>query len=165
MNGFLTGKKYFSNFSSPIGNLIIAANDEYVLSVKFSDNICEQNENDLCKTTKEQLEEYFSGKRKSFELPLKFNGTDFQNYVWLSLQKIQFGSLISYEKFSEMIGSKKKIRAVANANSKNPFVIIIPCHRVIGKNGKLVGYSAGLDKKRWLIDFELSITKDSLTLF
>ncbi len=165
MSNFLTEKKYFSNFTSPIGNLVIETNDNNILSVKFTDNLCDENQNELCKSTAKQLEEYFSGKREVFELPLKLNGTEFQNLVWSNLLKIPFGSLKSYEEFSEMIGDKKKIRAVANANSKNPFPIIIPCHRVIGKNGKLVGYSAGLDKKRWLIDFELSISEKPLALF
>lgn len=165
MKNILKEKKYFSNFSTPIGNILIETNDENVLSVKFTDNTCFENINDLCILSTKQIQEYFSGKRKVFDLPLKLNGTEFQNYIWSNLMKIPFGTLTSYEEFSEMIGDKKKIRAVANANSKNPFAIIVPCHRVIGKNGKLVGYYAGLEKKSWLINFELSLSKNPLSLF
>lgn len=165
MSEIFSEEKYFSNFLSPIGNLIIETTDEFILSVKFSNDVIPENKNDLTEKVFSQLKEYFSGKRKSFELPLKLNGTDFQNKVWQKLQEIPYGSLISYEKFACIIGDKKKIRAVANANSKNSFAIIIPCHRVIGKNGNLVGYAGGLDKKRWLIDFELTNTNNSFKLF
>ncbi|MCX7875335.1 MAG: methylated-DNA--[protein]-cysteine S-methyltransferase [Melioribacteraceae bacterium] len=159
-------KIYFSNYLSPIGNIIIKTNSNFVISIKFSDKIIFETKNELSELTCSQLNEYFKGVRKKFDLPLLFNGTQFQNNVWKNLIEIPYGEFMSYEKFSEIIGDKKKIRAVANANSKNPFAIVVPCHRIIGKNGKLVGYAGGLDRKKWLIEFELSNSNyQSQTLF
>ena len=104
-----------------------------------------------------QLSEYFSGKRKTFNLPLLLKGTDFQKQVWQALLKIPFGETRSYKQIAETIGNPKAVRAVGMANNKNPFLIIVPCHRVIGANGKLVGYAVGLDKKEYLLRLEGSL--------
>lgn len=104
-----------------------------------------------------QLSEYFSGNRKTFNLPLLLKGTDFQKQVWQALLKIPFGETRSYKQIAEAIGNPKAVRAVGMANNKNPLLIVIPCHRVIGANGKLVGYAVGLDKKEYLLRLEGSL--------
>ena len=105
-------------------------------------------------TLKAQINEYFSGERKEFDLPLHLVGTPFQINVWEGLQKIPYGETRSYEQQSIFLGNEKAIRAVAGANGENGIAIIIPCHRVIGKNGNLTGYGGGLQKKKWLLDHE-----------
>ena len=104
-----------------------------------------------------QLSEYFSGNRKTFNLPLLLKGTDFQKQVWQALLKIPFGETRSYKQIAEAIGNPKAVRAVGMANNKNPLLIVVPCHRVIGGNGKLVGYAVGLDKKEYLLRLEGSL--------
>lgn len=159
-------KFYSSIYHSPIGDLIIKSTDVYLLSVTFDEKFENVNKNEIIISCEKQLDEYFNGERKEFTLPIFLNGTKFQNLVWQKLTEIKYGQTISYTNFAIMIGNKNKIRAVANANSKNPFVIILPCHRVIGKNGSLVGYSGGLHRKKWLIEFEQSNSfKNKMTLF
>ena len=104
-----------------------------------------------------QLSEYFSGNRKTFNLPMLLKGTDFQKQVWQALLKIPFGETRSYKQIAEAIGNPKAVRAVGMANNKNPLLIVVPCHRVIGANGKLVGYAVGLDKKEYLLRLEGSL--------
>jgi len=101
-----------------------------------------------------QLNEYFEGVRKQFDLKLNPQGTDFQKKVWKALNEIPYGKTTSYLEFSKQIGDVKAIRAVANANGKNPLWIIVPCHRVIGSDGSLTGYAGGLHRKKWLLEHE-----------
>jgi methylated-DNA-[protein]-cysteine S-methyltransferase len=101
-----------------------------------------------------QLKEYFEGTRKVFDVPLDVDGTDFQKKVWNELQKIPYGKTISYKTLSEKLGDVKAIRAVGKANGQNPVAIIIPCHRVIGADGSLIGYASGLDIKQKLLHLE-----------
>lgn len=101
-----------------------------------------------------QLSEYFSGKRKRFELPLIYTGTDFQKKVWKALLEISFGETTTYLALSNKIGDPKAIRAVAGANGANKMAILVPCHRVIGSDGSLTGYAGGLWRKQWLLDHE-----------
>ena len=101
-----------------------------------------------------QIREYFSGERKLFNVPLDLEGTDFQKKVWEELQKIPFGKTISYKTLSENLGDVKAIRAVGKANGQNPVAIIVPCHRVIGADGSLIGYACGLDIKEKLLQLE-----------
>lgn len=101
-----------------------------------------------------QLREYFEGSRSTFDLKLNLQGTDFQKKVWHQLQQIPYGKTLSYLELSKQLGAIKAIRAVANANAKNPIWIVVPCHRVIGTNGKLTGYAGGLNRKRWLLNHE-----------
>ncbi len=101
-----------------------------------------------------QLREYFSGERKAFTVPLDLEGTDFQKKVWQELQKIPFGKTITYKTLSEKLGDVKAIRAVGKANGQNPVAIIVPCHRVIGADGNLIGYAYGLDIKEKLLQLE-----------
>ncbi len=109
-----------------------------------------------------QLREYFEGKRKTFNLELNPQGTDFQKRVWDALLKIPYGKTVSYLNLSKTLGDVKAIRAVAAANGKNPLWIIIPCHRVIGSDRSLTGYASGLYRKQWLIDHESPVTQQSL---
>lgn len=109
-----------------------------------------------------QLNEYFEGTRKNFDLKLNPEGTDFQKTVWDALQTIPYGKTFSYLNLSKQIGDVKAIRAVANANGKNPIWIIIPCHRVIGSDGSLTGYAGGLHRKQWLIEHESPYKQQSL---
>jgi methylated-DNA-[protein]-cysteine S-methyltransferase len=110
-----------------------------------------------------QLDEYFVGKRKTFDIPIQQEGTDFQQRVWKELQNIRFGKTISYLQLAQRLGDVKSIRAAASANGRNKLNIIVPCHRVIGSNGSLTGYGGGLPRKKWLLDhesrFQYGVTK------
>lgn len=130
--------------------VIINKNDE---NNKNVDDFIEKDTKLLVKA-KNELEEYFEGKRKEFDLPLKQEGTEFQKKVWNALSKIPYGEKRTYKEIAKMIGNEKASRAVGMANNKNNIPIIIPCHRVIGSNGKLVGYALGLDMKQYLLDLE-----------
>ena len=103
---------------------------------------------------KQQLDEYFEGKRKEFTIPLFTPGSEFQQSVWKTLRTIPYGSTRSYKKQAELLQRPKAVRAVANANGMNRISIIIPCHRVIGEDGSLTGYGGGLWRKKWLLDLE-----------
>lgn len=152
-------------YISPFGKLSIQTSSVGITSVCFTNEQLDDdrpNEGpdpllDQCTT---ELDEYFSGSRKEFTVPLDAAGTDFQKQVWDELKKIPFGHATSYQKIASNLGDPNKIRAVGNANGKNPIAIIVPCHRVIGADGKLVGYAGGLDKKRQLLRFEGAIAKD-----
>ena len=111
-------------------------------------------ETDLINNTRKQLDEYFAGKRKKFDIPIKLDGTDFQIKVWKELLKIPYGETCSYLDIAKRIGNPKASRAVGMANNKNKIIIIVPCHRVIGSNKKLVGYACGLDVKEKLLELE-----------
>ena len=149
---------------SPLGFTKIIGDDEGITSVtvlnseeKITDIIPESLEDCVI-----QLNEYFEGLRKQFQLKLNPEGTSFQKKVWNELVKIPFGKTISYLELSKKIGDAKAIRAVANANSKNPLWIIIPCHRVIGSDGSLTGYAGGLYRKQWLLEHESPYKQQSL---
>lgn len=152
--------QYKQYYSSPIGLLLLEATDTAITAVNFvnsqDDN---ENINVITQQCQQQLSEYFSGERKEFNLPLQPKGTDFQKKVWAELQNIPFGKVSSYLEMAKRLGDEKVIRAAASANGKNPIAIIIPCHRVIGANGDLVGYAGGLDKKRLLLEHEGILSK------
>ena len=114
----------------------------------------QEKDTKLLLEAKKQLEEYFEGKRKVFDLPLKQEGTEFQKKVWEALEKIPYGETRTYKEVAKMVGNEKASRAIGLANNKNNIPIIVPCHRVIGSDGKLVGYALGLDMKRYLLDLE-----------
>lgn len=118
---------------------------------------CIEKDNKVLKEARQQLSDYFGYKRKSFDLPLLLVGTDFQKEVWQALTGIPFGETVSYLRLAERIGNKKAVRAVAAANGANAISIFIPCHRVIGKNGELVGYAGGLRAKAKLLSLERSL--------
>lgn len=109
-----------------------------------------------------QLQEYFAGTRQIFELQLNFQGTDFQKSVWRELLNIPYGKTISYLELSRRLGDVKAIRAAAAANGQNPFWIVVPCHRVIGRDGSLTGYAGGLWRKKWLLEHESPYKQQTL---
>ena len=152
-------KKYVSYLEFPIGIVEIISDGENLVSVNFVDEKAKEpiKGNKITITARKQLGEYFKGKRKIFDLPFSLKGTEFQKKVWNALLKIPFGSVVTYSDIANMIGNPNGVRAVGSANSKNPISIIVPCHRVIGKNGKLTGYAGGLDRKEWLIEHEAKV--------
>ena len=142
-------------YNSIIGDIFISADENFLLSVQFvNHNFIENQENKIIRQTIKQFDEYFRGKRKKFELPLNPKGTEFQKKVWLQFIKIPYGKTATYKDIATLIGNSNASRAVGNANNKNPIPIFIPCHRVIGKNGKLTGYRGGLYLKQFLIQLE-----------
>lgn len=124
-----------------------------------------EKSSEIIEKCKIQLSEYFIAKRKEFDLPILMVGTDFQKKVWEALMRVNYSETSTYLKLSETIGNTKAIRAVASANGANAIAIIIPCHRVIGSNGNLVGYAGGLSTKKKLLDLEGALTKNQLSLF
>lgn len=147
---------YQSIYNSPIGNLLIEATNEAVVAISFLDDDPQimEVENHLTKRCKDQLEEYFKGTRKTFDLPIVYEGTRFQTEVWEALRSIPYGETACYQEIAIKLNNEKAVRAVGGANNRNRLPIIIPCHRIIGKSGKLVGYAGGLDKKQWLLNHE-----------
>ncbi len=142
--------------TTEIGLVEICANDTGVSSIYFVANKRHDTRiNDITQKCKQQLIEYFTADRKSFELPLSpEKGTDFQKQVWNALTTIPFGQVTSYANIAHQINNPKAVRAVGAANGKNPISIIVPCHRVIGANGSLTGYAGGLERKQWLLQHE-----------
>jgi methylated-DNA-[protein]-cysteine S-methyltransferase len=112
-----------------------------------------------------QLAEYFAGTRQQFDVPLQLHGTPFQQQVWQELRRIPFGETITYAELAQRVGKPTGARAVGHANGRNPVSIIVPCHRVIGANGKLTGYAGGMDKKEWLLAWERRATGGEACLF
>lgn len=154
-----------AHLATPIGNLIIKGDLNGLASVMF----CSDNEISLSteiplelKDAVDQLQEYFSEKRTSFDLKLSPQGTEFQKRVWKELENVDYGKTKSYQQIANLLGDPKVIRAAASANGKNPIAIIIPCHRVIGSDGSLTGYSGGLKRKKFLLDHENAIKQQSL---
>ena len=145
-----------SYYFSPLGSLQIQCTSEHILSILFTDNpaTSQSEDNECIRNCKLQLNEYFSGTRKLFDLSLDQQGTDFQLKVWDLLYKIPYGRTISYNDLAKQYGDVKAIRAVAAANGKNKLAIIVPCHRVIGSNQSLTGYAGGLWRKKWLLNHE-----------
>lgn len=150
--------------NTPLGFTQITGYDDGIASVIVLNS--EEKETDIIPVELEdcalQLQEYFEGTRNQFDLKLNPEGTEFQKKVWNQLQTIPFGKTISYLELSQQLGDTKAIRAVANANGKNPLWIIVPCHRVIGSNGSLTGYAGGLQRKKWLLEHESPFKQQSL---
>jgi methylated-DNA-[protein]-cysteine S-methyltransferase len=145
----------YGYYKSPIGYIKIEAKDDYITALDFVVNIGEEKPNEIIVQCKSQLEEYFLGKRKEFDIEIKFlKGTEFQIKVWEALRCIPYGKTVSYKWIAEKIGNPKAVRAIGGANNKNPIAIIVPCHRVIGSNGKMVGYAGGIEKKQFLLKIE-----------
>lgn len=156
--------------ASPIGELVIGSYDHQLCLLdyryrKMRDSIDQrlqtglqadfvEQDDELLQNTREQLDEYFAGERRAFELPLLTVGTDFQKSVWQALQQIAYGETASYLELAKTIGNEKAVRAVANANGANAIALVIPCHRIIGSNGQLVGYAGGLPAKEKLLRLE-----------
>ena len=163
-----------AHFDSPVGPMVACATDLGICLVDYMDRKILEDEfeylakefdtkilpgkNKHLDNLQKELKEYFIGKRSIFTVPLHTSGTDFQMSVWRALQTIPYGHTRSYKQQAEAMGNVKAVRAVASTNGKNRINILIPCHRVIGSNGKLVGYGGGLERKQWLIDLEATNT-------
>ncbi|CAL2095925.1 Methylated-DNA--protein-cysteine methyltransferase [Tenacibaculum sp. 190524A02b] len=159
-----------NRLTTPLGPMFVCATDNGICLLEFVDRrmletefkdlqkLLKANiilgENEHIKQVKKEIKEYFEGVRKKFDVKLETPGTDFQNSVWNCLQQIEYGTTITYQKQAEKINKPKAIRAVASANGNNRTSIIIPCHRVIGKDGKMTGYGGGIERKKWLIEHE-----------
>jgi methylated-DNA-[protein]-cysteine S-methyltransferase len=150
-------KKYTTFYDSKVGLLEIESTEKAITKVHFSGKNKIKSDSSLppiIKKCRKQLDEYFKGKRQNFSLELHLEGTDFQKKVWDQLQRIPFGKTASYKDIAVAIGNEKAVRAVGGANGMNNIAIIIPCHRVIGADGDLVGFGGGLWRKIWLLNHE-----------
>ena len=150
----------FTHIASPLGKLVVTAFNGHLTGLYLPNQGFDARGQtaeprlELFHRARVQLEAYFKGERLAFDLPLAPPGTDFQNLVWRRLCQIPFGQTMSYRQLAEAIGKPRASRAVGNANGKNPISIIIPCHRVVGFNGKLTGYAGGIEAKAWLLAHE-----------
>jgi methylated-DNA-[protein]-cysteine S-methyltransferase len=152
-------------YFSPIGELLIESENDKIITVNFvKDTKLEQIPTPATEQCIKELDEYFFKGRKFFTVELELRGTAFQRTVWSELLSIPYGTTVSYEAIALRIGDIKSIRAVGVANGQNNIAIIVPCHRVIGKNGELVGYGGGLENKEWLLYHEGALLKQ-LSLF
>lgn len=156
-------KTYYTRIDSPIESLLLASDGEALTSLfmmsqrhgpYFSDTWILDNNAKPFAEARKQMRAYFAGELTDFDLPLKMIGTEFQKTVWRELLNIPFGVTISYGELAERVGNPSASRAVGAANGRNPISIIVPCHRVIGSNGKLTGYGGGMERKEWLLAHE-----------
>ena len=153
---------FYKIYNFEIGRILIVENEDYIIKVEFLDEKNQfinkkygtEKETLLIKKTKKELMEYFDGKRKIFDIPIKLNGTDFQVKVWKELLKVPYGKTCTYLDIAKKIENPNASRAVGMANNKNKIQIIIPCHRVIGSNKKLIGYAGGIKVKEKLLKLE-----------
>jgi len=155
----------FCTINTPLGIAKIVGDEQGLASVSILNNENEIVSDIISENLQDcvyQLREYFEGKRKQFNLKLNPQGTEFQKRVWKQLEQIPYGKTLSYLQLSQQLGDVKAIRAVANANGKNPLWIIVPCHRVIGSDGSLTGYAGGLSRKQWLLEHESPYKQQSL---
>lgn len=158
---------YHGSMSTPVGDLLITSTAQHITGIAFvwsTDNQLlhqvpsHSQDNSLVQLAIQQLAQYFAGQRQQFHLPLQIEGTEFRQQVWRQLTQIPFGQTVSYTDITEAIGRKGAVRAVGSANGANPLAIVVPCHRVIGKNGTLTGYRGGLSRKEWLLNHELKLS-------
>jgi methylated-DNA-[protein]-cysteine S-methyltransferase len=157
---------HYAQFGSPLGPLLVTASDEAIHHILFDDmpqtllllnrrhELIENPGHPLLCLTRRQLDEYFAGQRQRFELPLAGQGTPYQQKVWRLLCDIPYAATWSYAQLAHQLGQPTAARAVGMANGKNPLAIVVPCHRVIGKNQTLTGYAGGLERKAWLLAHE-----------
>lgn len=150
-------KSYFE-YSFPLGRMVLAEENGKLTDAFFSDSgPClqgERRETQLLRQARQELQQYFSGERKQFTIPLAQRGTEFQRAVWQALMEIPYGRTATYQDIAQAVGSPKACRAVGMANHRNPICILVPCHRIIGKDGNLTGYAGGLERKRILLALE-----------
>ena len=154
----------FRHYASPVGPLLIAADNDVLAYCLWEDvpdtawpaHWTEDRDRQcrLLSETCRQLDEYFSGERETFRLPVRLAGTVFQRRVWDTLTRIPYGRTVTYKELARQTGNAKAARAAGNANRRNPLMIILPCHRVVGSNGETGGYAGGTDRKRWLLEHE-----------
>lgn len=152
---------YYAEIKSPVGKLLLTADEKALTGIYFEskqapleDGWESRSSHPILKAARRQLEEYFAGKRKAFDLPLAPKGTVFQRRVWKALERIPYGKTQSYGEIARKIKNPKAVRAVGAANGANPIPIVVPCHRVIGADGKLIGYGGGLPRKQKLLALE-----------
>lgn len=158
----MKGRSYYS---SPVGDLLIESEGDKIITLNFLKTArVEDQRTPVIEQCVSELDEYFFEGRKFFTVELKLIGTDFQTKVWNELLTIPYGRTISYAELAVRVGDAKTVRAVGLANGQNPIAVIVPCHRVIGSNGDLIGYGGGLDKKEWLLLHEGAFT-EQLKLF
>ena len=158
MRGDIMAKRLCQiTYESPIGDLAIVASDQAIIQISLvqsSDFNKDENAHQLCLNCQKQLEEYFLGERETFDLPIAYEGTPFQQKVWKALQNVPYGAVTNYKELAIAVGNKRGYRAVAKALHDNPILIMIPCHRVIASNGTLSGYAAGKHAKAYLLELE-----------
>ncbi len=151
---------------TPVGPLTIVASDAGVRAILWPEDdpsrvrlspTTEQADHPVLASTAQQLDEYFAGERRDFDVPLDAVGTDFQLAAWSALRTIEFGTTVSYGEQAARMGDRRKARAVGAANGRNPISIVVPCHRVVGSNGALTGFAGGVDTKAWLLDHERQV--------
>jgi methylated-DNA-[protein]-cysteine S-methyltransferase len=154
-----------SKFKTPIGDLLLVAEADALTGVYFAgcDHVPSSREawtadpnHPVIKTTVKQLGEYFAGKRNSFSLPLRLTGSAFQERIWQQIALVPYGKTISYTELAKRAGAPEAVRAAGATTGRNPLSIIVPCHRIVGKNGKLCGFAGGLEKKQFLLKLEAS---------
>jgi len=151
----------YSYIDGPLGRMFVQGDGRFVTGLFMPQHkgwrgpdVSWRQSDESFAVVREQLAEYFVGERQTFDVPLKLAGAPFQLRVWQELVRIPFGTTITYAQLAQRVGKPTATRAVGHANSRNPISIIVPCHRVIGSNGKLTGYAGGLDKKQWLLAWE-----------
>jgi methylated-DNA-[protein]-cysteine S-methyltransferase len=164
------GNLFYTYYQSPVGMLKIGGTDTYIAEltfVKSNDQVVHgaPGISEVMHQCTEQLIEYFSGKRRAFNIPIHQEGTSFQQKVWAELLNIPYGKTLSYLDLAKKLGDVKAIRAAASTNGKNNIAIIVPCHRVIGSDRSLTGYAGGLPIKKWLLQHEFRIAHGVQTLF
>lgn len=160
VSDFFMENIFKTTVETPVGYLELTSDQNFLLSVSFAEMPGKLSDFQpaILKESIAQITEYFDGKRKEFDLKLQPAGTGFQLKVWEEVKKVTFGKTVSYLDIAIKTGSKNNTRAVGLANGKNPIPIIIPCHRIIGTNGKLTGYAGGLERKKWLLQHELQFS-------
>lgn len=152
---------YYSTIESPLGRILVQGNGDFLTGLYMPEHKGWEGPDAAWKQSdapfaevRRQLAEYFAGERQQFDVPLRLAGTPFQQRVWQELTRIPFGKTITYAELARRVGNPSASRAVGHANGRNPISILVPCHRVVGADGKLTGYAGGVDKKRWLLDWE-----------
>ena len=167
----MTATRYFSTMPSPVGELLLLSDGDSLIGLYMQkqahwDGMQPhwRRDDTRLRQARAQLRAYFSDELKTFDLPLKLEGTEFQVRVWNELLNIPFGETISYGELARRIEQPNASRAVGLANGRNPLSIVVPCHRVVGSNGKLTGYGGGLPRKRWLLDHERGVPRAWLAL-
>ncbi|MCL2586955.1 MAG: methylated-DNA--[protein]-cysteine S-methyltransferase [Firmicutes bacterium] len=148
----------YKSLQTPIGVLTVESDGEFVTRILFNEDIPNNGECAILELTAKQLQEYFAGQRRVFDVPLRLEGGEFVKRVWrIMIDEVGFGTIVTYGELAKRAGNPKASRAVGMANNRNPIPIIIPCHRVMGKNGKLTGFRWGLNVKQWLLSLERSL--------
>ena len=168
-NSLVMNMLYTRTFETPLGKMVAFANQDALLLLDFEDSkyfdkhmdeisqgygVIKTTSNKVLKLLEKELKQYFKGKLTKFSVPVEFTGTDFQKKVWEELQNINFGEYRSYQSQADAMKRPKSVRAVANANSRNKLCLVVPCHRVIGKNLSLTGYAGGVERKATLLKLE-----------